>query len=294
MKVRWIGLIILTVGLWSTSTAFQSDELPEDEDEWAVPAKGAPAPAPAGGAPAVKSPTSAGRVPSGADKKVQFTLEHSFGGSEFKPAGVFTARVRESIKGGQTLLKFRLSRNAFTSEEKYLFQTLLDNDDFYRVRVPANVMSPGEEFALTSVKARCLALSNFQERFDFHVGHVIGVTYGSAVSCPYPRPLQTPSQWSFDSLIVVKSSEQALRSLTNIDAFEATGDEVAEDGTLVKKIPEKSFWAKYWMYILPIGLIVLNAISQVANIAEEGAPGQGPPGAAPQRLAPGGAGPRRR
>lgn len=35
------------------------------------------------------------------------------------------------------------------------------------------------------------------------------------------------------------------RSLTNIDAFEATGDEVAEDGTLVKKIPEKSFWAKY-------------------------------------------------
>lgn len=49
-----------------------------------------------------------------------------------------------------------------------------------------------------------------------------------------------------------------------------------------------------WMYILPIGLIVLNAISQVANIAEEGAPGQGPPGAAPQRLAPGGAGPRRR
>ncbi|KAL2645410.1 hypothetical protein R1flu_012997 [Riccia fluitans] len=301
MKIKWLGLLILLIGAWGVCSGFQSDELPEEEDEWGLVGgvrggggASTGAPVPPSGLPVRNTPPSS-RAPSAADKKIQFALEHSFGGSEFKPAGVFTARVRESLKGAQTLLKFRLSRNAFSDEEKSAFQTLLDNDDFYSIRVLADVMNPGDEYILSSVKARCLALSNFQERFDFHVdqAHVIGVTHSSTLSCPYPRPRRTPSQWSFDSLIVLKSSEQALRSLTNVDAFEATGDEVAEDGTLVKKIPEKSFWAKYWMYIIPIGLIVLNAVSQVANMPEEGAPGQGPPGA-PQRLAAGGGAPRRR
>ncbi|TQD94150.1 hypothetical protein C1H46_020198 [Malus baccata] len=35
--------------------------------------------------------------------------------------------------------------------------------------------------------------------------------------------------------------------------------------------PERSFWAKYWMYLIPLGLIVMNAITQAMNMAEEGA-----------------------
>ncbi|CAD6235310.1 unnamed protein product [Miscanthus lutarioriparius] len=33
----------------------------------------------------------------------------------------------------------------------------------------------------------------------------------------------------------------------------------------VMKPPEKSFWAKYWMYIIPLGLIVMNAVTTVAK-----------------------------
>lgn len=81
----------------------------------------------------------------------------------------------------------------------------------------------------------------------------------------------------------------------------------------VMKPPEKSFWAKYvsycpkylfilfnfscvcnsaylyvptfssrclqWMYIIPLGLIVMNAVTAAANIPEEQAAGQGQPGA---------------
>lgn len=78
----------------------------------------------------------------------------------------------------------------------------------------------------------------------------------------------------------------------------------------VIKPPEKSFWAKYvsycskylhfiqlfllclhiyillpfllflqWMYIIPLGLIVMNAVTAAANIPEEQAAGQGQPGA---------------
>ena len=34
-----------------------------------------------------------------------------------------------------------------------------------------------------------------------------------------------------------------------------------------------------WMYIIPLGLIVMNAVTAAANIPEEQAAGQGQPGA---------------
>ncbi|GKV49325.1 hypothetical protein SLEP1_g56080 [Rubroshorea leprosula] len=38
--------------------------------------------------------------------------------------------------------------------------------------------------------------------------------------------------------------------------------------------PERSFWAKYWMYLILLGLIVMNAITQAMNMPEEQATGQ--------------------
>ncbi|GFZ14553.1 hypothetical protein Acr_24g0007430 [Actinidia rufa] len=38
--------------------------------------------------------------------------------------------------------------------------------------------------------------------------------------------------------------------------------------------PERSFWAKYWMYLIPLGLIVMNAMTQAMNMPEEQASGQ--------------------
>lgn len=35
-----------------------------------------------------------------------------------------------------------------------------------------------------------------------------------------------------------------------------------------------------WMYLIPLGLIVMNAMTQAMNMPEEGAGGQGQPGAA--------------
>ncbi len=50
-----------------------------------------------------------------------------------------------------------------------------------------------------------------------------------------------------------------------------------------------------WMYIIPFGLILVNAITSIANMPEEPAGGQGaaPAGAVPQRIA-GAGGARRR
>ena len=136
-------------------------------------------------------------------------------------------------RGPQTLTKLRFSREAFTETDKEKFKKLLEGDDFYRIRVPSNVLSPpGREYIISSVKV--------------------------------------PAKWSFNSHTVLKYSEQAPRTLAF--AEEILGGENGHGEGL--KPPERSFLTKYWMYLVPLGLIVMNAITQAANMPEEQASGQ--------------------
>ncbi|EEC67973.1 hypothetical protein OsI_35729 [Oryza sativa Indica Group] len=84
-----------------------------------------------------------------------------------------------------------------------------------------------------------------------------------------------PSKWVFNSYTVLKTSDQAPRTPSFVDQLIEAENGLGE----VVKSPEKSFWAKYWMYIIPLGLIVMNAVTAAANMPEEQAGGQGQPGA---------------
>lgn len=268
--------------------AFQSDELQEEDEEWGIV-----------GAlnnqkinveqVTARSPrhSDASLPTTSPDSKVVFPLDHSFGDSaDFVPAGTFSARLRTLHHGGQTLTKLRLSRSSFTSQEQEAFKALVNEDGFYRIRVPANVLGSGQEMILSSVKARCLAADNLREHFDFYLdrGNIIAVGYG-ARDCSYPRDFKYPMHWTFDSYIVLKSGEQSARSAVVENDVEV---ELGEDGQPIKPV-EKSFWAKYWIYIVPLGLIFMNQIVQVANMADEPT---GQSGASQQRAV--SAGPRRR
>eukprot|EP01018_Ginkgo_biloba_P002473 Gb_23392 [translate_table: standard] len=280
-------LLIVSIFLVITKTlAFHSDEL-QDDEEWGL----------VGGRSAeagfIRPPTiSRNKVTqdnSASDSKVQFVLEHAFGDSDFSPAGVFSARLRASPHGGQTLTKLRLSRNTLTESEQKLFEELLKEDGFYKIRVPANVLSPGNDYVLSSIKARCLSGAELEERFIIHMEgvNVIAITYGSTSECSYPRLLKYPIRWSFNSHTVLKSSEQASRMLTMPE--DILGGENEGENDEAKKPPERSFWAKYWMYVVPLGLIVMNAITQAMNMPEEQAGGQASTQAGPQRIANSGA-----
>ncbi|KAJ4870349.1 ER membrane protein complex subunit 10 protein [Raphanus sativus] len=107
------------------------------------------------------------------DSKIQFTLEHAFGDSDFSSAGTFSARLKTWSHGGQTLTKLRFSRNEFSNA----FKNLLKGDDFYRIRLPSNVVSPpGREYVIPSVRA--------------DGANILAVSYGSPGACPYPRQLK--------------------------------------------------------------------------------------------------------
>lgn len=259
-----VVIISIIFFLLNASFAFQSDELLGDDEEFGI--EGAPK------LPDVQGPgrkKSSESVPgSDSDSKVQFSLEHAFGESDFSPAGTFTARLKSSPHGGQTLTKLRFSRNDFTEAEKESFKKLLEADDFYKIRVASNLLSPpGRDYVVSSVKARCLSRDRLDEHFVIHMDgvNVLAINYGSPGACQYPRLLKFPKKWSFMSHTVLKSTEQAPR--TPVFSEDPAGVEGGE-GEGVKP-PERSFWAKYWMYLIPIGLIVMNAITQAMNLPEE-------------------------
>ncbi|KAJ8747910.1 hypothetical protein K2173_012800 [Erythroxylum novogranatense] len=221
---------------------------------------------------------------SDSDSKIQFSLDHAFGDSDFVPAGTFSARLKTLHHGGQTLTKLRFSRSAFTDLDKQKFEKLLNDDDFYRIRLPSNVLSaPGKDYVVSSVKARCLPRGNLDELFVINMdgANVLAVNYGAPGACPYPRQMKIPTKWSFNSHAVLKTGEQAART-----PLFAESSLAVENGEVEGvQPPERSFWAKYWMYLIPLGLIVMNAITQAMNMAEEQVAGQSgsQPGAVGQR-----------
>ncbi|GFP90065.1 er membrane protein complex subunit 10 [Phtheirospermum japonicum] len=277
-------LLCLFLLLSTASFAFQSDELLLDDEEFGLEGGRSPDPATIT-RPAPSTQTFRKRsLDSGSDpdSKIQFSLEHAFGDSDFMPAGTFSARLKTSSHGGQTLTKLRFSRNTFSETEKEDFKRLVEGDDFYRVRIPSNVLSPpGREYIISSVKARCLSPRDaLDEHFVIHMEgvNILAVNYGSPGSCPYPRQLKFPTKWSFKSHTVLKNSDLAPR--TPIFTEEAVGEKGEGEEVMP---PERSFWAKYWMYLIPLGLIVMNAMTQAMNMAEEPGAAAGQPGAPTQQ-----------
>ncbi|CAO2146230.1 unnamed protein product [Urochloa humidicola] len=260
------ALLLLSLSLTAAS-AFQSDELVLNDDEEFEGVGARPsAPSPPA-APAVTSSrrrsADAASAGAGESNALQFTLEHDLSdGKGFVPAGTFSARLKTSAHGAQTLTKLRFTRNELTEDDKDAFKKLLQEDGFYTIRLPSNVLDPTrKDSVVSSVRSDGV--------------NILAVNYGSVGGCQYPRPMKFPSKWTFSSYTILKTAEQAPRTPSFVDQLVEADNGLGE----VMKPPEKSFWAKYWMYIIPLGLIVMNAVTAVANIPEEQAAGQGQPGA---------------
>ncbi|CAN8323512.1 unnamed protein product [Cochlearia groenlandica] len=292
--------MIASLLFFSSSFAFQSDELLLDDDEFGLEGANPRSPDPVStdqppSSPIKQTPTIRKRYSDpDLDSKIQFTLEHAFGDSDFSSAGIFSARLKTWSHGGQTLTKLRFLRNEFSDEEKDAFNNLVKGDGFYRIRLPSNVVTPpGREYVIASVRARCLPRDGLDEHIIIHMdgANILAVSYGSPGACPYPRQLILPGKWSFNSHTILKSSEQAPR--TPIFTEEILGSSENVEGEVEAPV-ERSFWAKYWMYLIPLGLIVMNAVTQATNAADEQPAAGSQGGQAPAAIQRGSAAPRRR
>ena len=96
IKIRCELLLLLSLFI-SSSLAFQSDELLIEEEDLGSE----------GGFPDLAHirssppPTRKRYSESDQDSKIQFSLEHAFGDSDFSPAGIFNARLKTWNHGAQ-------------------------------------------------------------------------------------------------------------------------------------------------------------------------------------------------
>lgn len=91
-----------------SSLAFESDELLVDDEEFGLEGGSKPQIKPREPAPTRSTTTTTRRKVSDqdSDSKIQFSLEHAFGDSDFVPAGTFSARLKTSSHGGQVCRSF--------------------------------------------------------------------------------------------------------------------------------------------------------------------------------------------
>lgn len=82
----------------SSSSAFESDELLIDDEEFGLEGGVQPQLRTRSSTP---SPTRKRYPDLDSDSRIQFSLDHAFGDSDFAPAGTFTARLKTSNHGGQ-------------------------------------------------------------------------------------------------------------------------------------------------------------------------------------------------
>lgn len=97
-------VLFLSTLLFSSSFAFQSDELLLDDEEFGLEGGSHPrSPEPViTDSPPKQTPSIRRRYSDpDLDSKIQFTLEHAFGDSDFSSAGTFSARLKTWSHGGQ-------------------------------------------------------------------------------------------------------------------------------------------------------------------------------------------------
>ena len=141
--------------------------------------------------------------------------------SDFSHVGNSSVGLKTwSHDGAQTLTKLQLTRDSFTTDEKNKFQEMLRRHDFYRIKLPSNVLNPPDWEYISSLKSKCLLRrDDLEEHFVIHTEgvNILVVNYGAPRVCPYPGQLKLPAKWSFKSHTLLINSKEESKLYIDLD-----------------------------------------------------------------------------
>ncbi|XP_044259064.1 ER membrane protein complex subunit 10 [Tribolium madens] len=196
-------------------------------------------------------------------------LEHSLVALE-NP--IFTERGNISIQSlrlGQAIVK----QNPLTEEEKIHLRDLATKNQFYQIRSTVVASDGSESKFLSTVKACMLAEAELDDRLLVsldYTGRVIGVTLiiASRSTCEGAFvPLSKLKE--FTTSVYVRHSDVGPTPNTQSYIDKLEREKEARERGEVKD--NRSILAKYWMYIVPV--VILLMVSSMAN--PEAAAGNG-------------------
>ncbi|KAL5292987.1 hypothetical protein ACFFRR_011634 [Megaselia abdita] len=165
-------------------------------------------------------------------------------------------------------------QNTLTAEEKQSIIKLAENNDFYRVRATVSYSDGSKNTFLTSTKACTLVSSQLTDVFWVSVdsnGFVTAITETVVGQLPGKicgsGEFQPSDLVEFTSDVLIRQME--LGPIPDTASFiqKVEREKEARDKGEVKD--NRSFFAKYWMYIVPV--VVLVMISGATNPEAGGA-----------------------
>tara|TARA_B110000240_G_scaffold98356_1_gene111380 strand:+ start:782 stop:1852 length:1071 start_codon:yes stop_codon:yes gene_type:complete len=224
--------------------------------------------------------------------KAHFTFSERSGENENDEAGESDQQQHSAAR----LSHLKLERDPLTHDFIEKFNYLSENDLPYRIALPANVLHPRrDEKVIAFLPAKCLAESGLQENFALHMdenGNVVGVDYDPAGGeCHLEdRGAKLSSDPHFASTVSVRFYKTAPtldpHAPTDVRGHggpagkkerEAKQRRSANGGTTKgdqKEEPEKTFWQKNWMYIVPVMMLLSNLVAPPAASSGGGRDGR--------------------
>ncbi|GJP45365.1 hypothetical protein CLOM_g4762 [Closterium sp. NIES-68] len=194
-------------------------------------------------------------------------------------------------------------------------KALVAADGVYRVRLPPNPFStaaPPQGHVVAWGRARCLAASGFRDSlhllFDAggrllsaHVKPQAACTAATTAALDVQAVMAMPVI-ALDSDVIIDASTIAQRLPVRrapvggsvAGAGGAAGGVAVEEDPMAPPVPPKTFWQKYWIFIMAGGLLVLNIFTALAGPDAPDAPQGGAAGGGGARRGSGGGGGGRR
>lgn len=249
-----------------------------DDEEIAVTHGAAPGGAAAGH---VEQASAAGKI-------VQ--LEHALGDGPFMPRSKLSYRGVSGLGG--VAASARLSQGRLSGDELSRFEELVRTGGYYTLRLPSRLDGEGSAMVFASVSVCALVASRFEEHIHLTMGTsgqllamsyqvptvpsrcpteglprivVDEILYNTTITLELPSEGPTPLSKVPDAGFLPAAAAAALAARANSEGKHPHG--TGPDG---QPAPPKSFLARYWMYILPIVLILITGGGEPPATGAEG------------------------
>lgn len=180
-------------------------------------------------------------------------LKENSNEDEFKPRGAITLRSLKQ-KTGVFHQNEQLSR-----EELQVLKKMAQTDAYYRIRVPGSFGGNQDQvYVSTYVKACSLFESNFTETITISVDH-LGNIYGVGLRLPVSQCSEKRRYSSVQSQFntTVQVLQQTTGALPDTQTYVQRLEKEKAEQVAGKGKDNRSFLAKYWMYIVPVVIFML-------------------------------------